>query len=68
MGVAIKRVAPLLPMLRIAPAGFVRSDVSLGTLLEGDSPRLFDQLGGALRATVLEWIYFFCSQAPRIGR
>ena len=55
-------------MLRIAPAGFVRGNVSLGALLEGDSPRLFDQLGGALRATVLEWIYFFCSQAPRIGR
>src|SRR6516165_2690059 len=40
--IRLERVAPLLPMLRIAPAGFVRSDVSLGTLLEGDCPRLFN--------------------------
>src|SRR6516165_10895020 len=68
MDVAIKRVAPLLPMLGIAPAGFMRGDVSLGALLEGDRPGLLDQLGAALLTPMLQRIDFFCPQAPRFGR
>src|SRR5262249_7713191 len=46
--VGFKRIAPLLPMLWIAPAGLMRGDVSLGALLKGDYPGLLDELGAAL--------------------
>ena len=35
-GVAVKRVPPLLAMLRIFPGGFVRTDVSIRGFPEGD--------------------------------
>src|SRR6516225_2372941 len=50
MDVAIERVAPLLPMFRIAPAGLMRGDISLGALPEGNRPGFLDQLGTALLA------------------
>jgi len=58
MDVAIERVAPLLPMLGVAPAGLMRGDISLGALLEGDRPGFLDQLGAALLAPMLQRINF----------
>src|SRR6516225_3018715 len=68
MDIAIKRIAPLLPMLGIAPAGLMRRDVSFGALLEGDRPGLLDQLGATLFTPMLQRIDFFCSQTARFGR
>ena len=48
-GVLLKRVAPLALADRAFPAGFVRLDVGLGGVREGDEPCLGKVCGGAFR-------------------
>src|SRR6516165_6148452 len=57
--VGIKRVAPLLPVLGVAPAVSMGSDISFGAIVEGNGLGIFDTSGSALRVAFGKWVRAF---------
>src|SRR5205807_9724388 len=68
LGVGRKRRFPLRRVLAVAPAGPVRVDVAVSTLLESDCLSRIEPGFGAAQSARLDWIHAVIAQSSGIER